>query len=442
MNHSKISKWFDTHSKDDYTKQWDKVCRGQWEAIFSACGAGLVVESVKTRKHMGCPQHSGKTQSNYRGLPTHKDGCFNDVAVGVCNTCGVQKGIWHLKWYLGHESLKQTRTLIKESMGWTWGYILGDFSLDEHLTEEEQKALEAKREKEMQKRKVEELARKKAQAKKDAEKKLLLNKINRELFDTCVSLNDPLAEPARKYFLKRGINLSDLPDLSTSIKFSTGFDVYASGQSYGSHMSIVSRVENIEGKLLYPHRIIIDSNGDKVDLECGSKIKGSAYPGKDNSGRGIKPFKTGTCVGVSEGLEVALAAATTDLPVEAATDATSLEHWIAPEGAVIVFIFEDKDLPTKPYPNEGGHGKAAATSLAKRLLAEKKVPIILTPNFDIPDGCKSVDWNDVYANFGTDGFPKILLNWKDLIQDLTDGTLTEKSITDKYDYDFSYFEGL
>ncbi|WP_063664882.1 toprim domain-containing protein [Aliivibrio fischeri] len=442
MRTSKLSVWFDTHSKDDYIKCWDNVCRGQWEAIFIACGAGAVVDTLKNKKHIGCPQHAGKTQSNYRGLPTHKDGIFNVAAVGVCNTCGVKKGIHHLSWYLGHENLKKTRDFIKENMGWTWGYILGDYSLDEELTDEERQKLEAKRLYEQEKRKKEEETRLKVQAEKDKALTIFLNKLNTELFSTCIPLSDPAAEPAIKYFLKRGIKLSDLADLSKSIKFSTGFDVYVHNESFGSHMSIVSKVENIEGKLLYPHRIIIDENGDKVDLPCGSKIKGSAYPGRDNRGRGIKPFLAGACVGVSEGLEVALAAATTGLPVEAATDAISLEQWIAPPESVIVFILEDKDLPSKSYPKEGGHGRAAAQKLAKRLIKEKKVPIILSPQFDIPEGSKSVDWNDVYANFGLEGFPKILLNWKDLIDDLSEGSLSEAEILKKYDYSFSYFEGI
>lgn len=100
-------------------------------------------------------------------------------------------------------------------------------------------------------------------------------------------------------------------------------------------------------------------------------------------------------LGVTEGIETALAVmGAFNIPVWAAGNAYLLEKFVPPQGVDVV-IFADKDLPTKQHPE--GHGQSSAKLLLKRLWSEGIKASIKIPANDIPSGMKSVDWLDVVS---------------------------------------------
>lgn len=422
MKQITLKQWFNEHSKEEYKEAWGKACNGQWEAIFIACGFPEVVyESLAGKKHICCPNHKGKTESNYRALPTYKGSSFNEIGAGVCNTCGVkQNGFTHLKWLLKHEEMKQTRKHIMTSMGWSWGHILNDPRLDRELSEQEllqekekRRQLEARREEDRRQQRI-------LRQKQDEKMSLWCDEVHAELFAGCVPLWHKDAEPARLYLKSRGIkNLWCNRKIASTVQYSPRSGVYANGVYYGDHGSIVVKMTNGQGEIIYPHRTVIDSNGNRVNLDCGSKLKGPKRPTQEQTNRAARFLSPSVVQGVCEGMEVAysLLDQGLDFPVDAASDAISLEGWEPQDGVEVVCIFEDFDRPSERYTNEGGHGVAAGKKLADKLTSKGYLVIRVTPDFDIPDGSKSVDWNDVYANFAHEYFPLIVVKWKEFERD-------------------------
>lgn len=450
----KLEQWFKNNTWDDYFAKFEEKCKGRYEEIFDRCGGSLMIESLNyggnSPKPVGCPNHHGKTNSNYVAKVKFKGVSrpFNDYAIGCCNTCGTKSGIFHLRWIRGDSKMKETLNAIRIGMGWSWGYILDEPLLDKEMTAKEREAFLQKENTRKELAEQQRRQREQEAKKKDLQRANFIQAKNRELFDTCLPLNHPNSLPAVKYFLSRGIDVLTMPELTRHIRFSPGYEVFASGVKYdGLYMSIVSKIINGVGELLYWHRIIIDEHGNKMKPHTvannekvfgPSKIKGSAIPGLDNSNRGIKPFKPFLVQGVSEGLEVALSVRyMTGLPVDSATDAVSMENWLPQDGVKVVLIFEDYDRPNDQHPNDGGRGAAAGENLCEKLLGKGILPIRLSPPFEIPQNSKSVDWNDVIANFGSHELPKSVKEWKQLEDDIAQLELFDINalnyLNDKYE---------
>ncbi|OEE35318.1 hypothetical protein A1QO_00735 [Vibrio genomosp. F10 str. ZF-129] len=428
MNRITLNQWMEENSREIFLQKFEQKCQGNYEAIFSRCGGGLAIESLQGGyKHVDCPQHSGKNGKNYRAIKgTSNLGPkpFNDFAFGTCNTCGTKSGIGHLMWLRGDAEMKETRKVIKDAMGWTWGEILNDPRLDANISPAEYR--------ERQKRMAED-EKKQNKIREDREKKLKdealrknvwIDKKLKELFATCVPLAHKKAEPARKYYQSRGIpDVASMSDTLTKwIRFSESVHIVINGIDYGWYMAIVSKIVGGKGEILNAHQIIIDENGHPLkpsvvingELHTAEspKIKTPSKQLVDNSNRGIKPFSADLVQAVCEGQEVGLAANFYDkLPVDMAADANGMIAWVPKESVKVALILVDNDLPSRKDNISGGTGVAAGLKLREKLFDIGVVPLIIYPNWDIPEGSKSVDLNDVYANFKNQYSPKILKEW-------------------------------
>ncbi|MCG9576672.1 hypothetical protein L1D14_10525 [Vibrio tubiashii] len=430
MKKMTLEDWMNSHSQQEFYDKFDEACRGNWIAIFERCGASAAIESYKAgHKAVACPIHKGNTSSNYRvikGSTKHGALPFNDFAVGVCNTCGSRGGIHHLKWHL-NMSYKETRKLIMDVMGWSWGYVLGEPLLDSEMTEEEHKLrLEriAKAEVEQKlkrQREKEEQRREAVKFNKWVDQKLA------ELFKTCVPLDHPSAEPARKYYYGRGIpNIERIArKLTKSIRYTESYHVVVNGIDYGYWKAVISKITNHAGDVLNAHAIIIDENGvpikpcveiDGVKHVTDSvKLKSPAKKLVDNQGRGIKPFESDLIQAVCEGQEVGLITHHySELPIDMAADANGVEAWLPKPSTKLVFILVDNDRPSPNHQNRGGNGVSSGFKLRDKLLTMGVVPVIVFPDYEIPEGKKSVDWNDVLACFHGEAMPYAIKHWQAL----------------------------
>ncbi|MFS1436077.1 MULTISPECIES: hypothetical protein [Vibrio] len=426
-----ISEWFESHTKEQFIEEFDKCCTGRWEMIFQALGCNEALESYRGGyKHVGCPRHDGKTSTNFRIIKQsskHGKCPFPEKPVGVCNSCGTFVGLQLLCWHLGKEGeYSEVRKMIMNAMNWTWGYVLNEPRLDAALTEAEYAEMRRKAKKQEQEATAKRIEREKALYEKDIRVNKFLKSELTKLFKTCIPIHHPNAKPARLYYSSRGIpTAEDLGKQTLShIRYTEKYHLVINKIDYGYWSAIVSKITNIDNELLNVHAIFIDEKGNTINPtvtingtthEAPSKVKSPAMNRMNNEGRAIRPFKPNLIQAVCEGQEVGMIVNFFEgLPVDMAGDANSMEAWLPQNGVKLVFILADFDTPSTNHPSEGGNGLSSAFKLQDKLLSMGVVAIVVYPDFDIPENSKSVDWNDVYACFGTQYAPIAIHNWRQL----------------------------
>lgn len=155
-------------------------------------------------------------------------------------------------------------------------------------------------------------------------------------------------DPVWTYLNRRtGIEL-----IPTDIKFHQ-----ALGHNQGGvYPAMVSVMRGPEGRGVTLHRTYLTSDGQKASVEPAKLF----MPGKRLNGGAVRLSRIEETLGISEGIETALAASVRfSVPVWAATNAVLLEQWMPPEGVKNVWIMGDCD--------SSWTGQAAAYSLARRL---------------------------------------------------------------------------
>ncbi len=429
-----LEQWFEEHSVQEFLERFENYCKGQYRAIFVACGADRAIESLDgNHKHVACPRHEGRTSTNYRVIERTIEGGsapFDDYAIGVCNTCLSHQGLGHLAWYF-NISMKETRKMVKDAMGWTWGEILGDPLLDADLSPEQVQAQKKRAQDHQRKLEKERKVREEQDRKRAIKWNKWIDSQLKDLFSTCITLNNPRALPARKYYQSRGI--PDITRFSSelvkTVRYTERYQVVIGKVDFGYWRAIVSKITNPAGEVLNVHAIIIDEDGrpvkphveiDGVRHEAESaKLKSPAKRYVQSEGRAIRPFESDLIQAVCEGQEVGMSAKYfDDLPVDMAADANGVEAWLPRSNTKLVFILVDNDKPSPNHPKQGGNGVSSGFKLQQKLANMGIVGVICFPDFEIPEGSKSVDWNDVYANFQGSCSPYAVAHWKQLEETL------------------------
>lgn len=188
-----------------------------------------------------------------------------------------------------------------------------------------------------------------------------------------VSNNDPVS----LYLEARGLFL---PENRDSIRFVKSCPV--PGEA-GGRLAMVAKVVDVDGKGVTLHRTFLAPNGRKAAMDEPRALMPVA--GEMPEGSCIRLTPIADHIGISEGIETALAATTRfGIPTWAAINATMLAKWRPPEGVKRVTVFGDND------PKFGG--AAAAYALAHRLAAR----LGLTVDVLIP-ATVGMDWADKEA---------------------------------------------
>lgn len=225
-----------------------------------------------------------------------------------------------------------------------------------------------------------------------ARRKHRLTLIARDL----VSLSDPSALPARRYFFNRGIPInSEIQD----VKFHPSLEYWEEDENgnwvlVGKFPAIVSAFRSAEGRVVNFHRIYINEDGTKADVVKVKKIL-AALPGFRGSAINVAKGP-GRNLHVTEGVEKGWAVhLVTGEPVKAAYSCGSLPSLHVDKSEYDrVVIWSDCDPINPNRKREIGDGQYFAWKLACRLSEEGFDVIFMMVNND-QNGDKGPDWEDV-----------------------------------------------
>ena len=217
-----------------------------------------------------------------------------------------------------------------------------------------------------------------------------------------LDFSDPQQAPAHKYLARRGIDVStDLLNEMDSVRFHPNLVYFDAGTQkvLGYFPALVFAVRRFDNAMINCHRIYLDKDGAKAPVPQPKKMTAVAS-GQSVSGAAIPLLKPHHgLIGIAEGPETALAAATaTGLAVWSTVSAGMMENFIPPKDVKCLIVFADKDASKT--------GQKAALVLKRRLLESGLIVRIFLPPNNLSDGEKGVDWNDVLLNEGPSGFPQ------------------------------------
>jgi putative DNA primase/helicase len=140
---------------------------------------------------------------------------------------------------------------------------------------------------------------------------------------------------------------------------------------------MIALVRDASGKPINIHRTFLTPEGEKAPVETPRKM----MPGSIPKGGAVRLGEPKDALGVAEGIETAISAATlSGVPVWAAINDLGLSQWEPPPGVEKILIYADND--------KNFVGQTAAHVLAKRLVTKYQVEL----KIPLHDGD---DWNDV-----------------------------------------------
>jgi putative DNA primase/helicase len=186
-----------------------------------------------------------------------------------------------------------------------------------------------------------------------------------------VSRGDPVWN-----YLNRRLGIEKVP---TDLRFHPGLQYFDEVGQLGVFPAMVAMLRYPDGSAASIHRTYLTESGDKAAVPNVKKI----MSGKPLNTASVRLSNVCGCLGISEGIETAIAASERfGIPVWAATNSTLLEAWLPPRGVERVIIAGDNDA------GASWAGQAAAYNLAKRLARDGisvQVEIPSAPQSDFAD---------------------------------------------------------
>ncbi|KZL24265.1 Zinc-binding domain of primase-helicase [Pseudovibrio sp. Ad37] len=338
---------------------------GKWGQIASDLAPDLQPALDANHRHVPCPIHGGT--DGFRLFPR-----FDDSGAAICNTCGCFS-----KFKLLMEVNKWDFSKTVNEVG----ALIGASAVDgrKHPTSNSRafKATPVTK-----------------QAPKPNNKSIADYRRKLDYFwGLGVSVGHQSAEPLRKYWQSRGLSKL-LHGPCDDVRFVRRFK-HPSGQYFPAKFLAI---RNKQGDIVNLHRTYLTSDGQKAGVENPRlmmkiperfSIAGSAI----RYGTPIQGV-----LSVAEGFENAGAVyCATGLNCWSAVTANMLKRFKPPESVHTVLIWCDKDIL--------GVGDSAALELCQRLKLEGLSAFIIKPKGTIPQGTKGLDWNQVWQQQGSQGFP-------------------------------------
>jgi len=208
-------------------------------------------------------------------------------------------------------------------------------------------------------------------------------------------LDHPDAAPARRYLKSRKLGQVVMP--LDDIGYHPALEYRdADSKVVGTYPALIAIVRNVEGKTVTVHRTWLSPDGNgKAPVDSPRKQFSSAG---DNpvTGSAIRLDKEiAPVLHVAEGLETALAVRAVmngTAPVWSTLNKGLMQRLDVPESVQCVIIWADRD--------HSDGGEQAANTLSERLRQQGKQAVVMLPPYRIPDGKRSIDWNDVVAVVG------------------------------------------
>lgn len=213
-----------------------------------------------------------------------------------------------------------------------------------------------------------------------------------KLWNEVIPVTIPDARPARLWFKRRHVwqDMEGVQDLG----FHPAVPYYDDEFNHvGDFPALIAMVRGVRGDSRTLHRTWISALGEKAPVDKPRKLH--AVPNDlSASGGALQLDPPGVHLNLAEGIETALAARlfTGYQPTWATLTKDLLRMIELPECVKAVTVWADKDR------SDGGQEAAAELVMALRDRGISAVAML--PPVDIPEDQKSVDWNDMLANWG------------------------------------------
>ncbi len=184
-------------------------------------------------------------------------------------------------------------------------------------------------------------------------------------------------DPVHLYLRQRGL-LLPLADMPAVLRYHPHLAYRDTDGQQTYHPAMLVRVDDANGQGVSLHRTYLTSDGHKAAVPTVKKLMPAILPGA-TCGGAIRLYPAGETLGVTEGIETALAVRlATGLPVWASICAGGMARLLVPPDVRLVVICADHDPA----------GLKVARELARRLLSEQRRVKLLIP--DTP----GADWAD------------------------------------------------
>lgn len=229
---------------------------------------------------------------------------------------------------------------------------------------------------------------------------------NRHLWEQSQRLDQGVPPAILRYLKGRGVDLRRSV-LGDNIRYMPNLAYYQDDDKgirthVGDFPAMISALRSSEGVEVL-HRTYLDFFGHKADVPKPKKL--CISPGNLAADAAIRlgGMPVDGVLGYAEGIETALSAIKAHgIPVWATYSANMLATRVPPAGVHTVVIYADKD---RPCPLRGiKAGEHNANQLKSRLQAMGMTCYVMLPPGEIPEGKKSLDWNDILLTKGVDGF--------------------------------------
>ncbi len=366
-----------------------RACHGQWPHILAALGGLAEAERhFGSTKHTQCPFPERHEQSGGRNKFRLYQGRGSDYTGSAICTCG--------SWGDGIE-------LLMDLNGWQFPEAvraINDY-LNDPLGLNERSPVAPKPQRSAV---VDEAAAEARREQRRRRDELRLARI-RKAWGEGVAVTDVSAEPLRRYLATRRIPPKVLEHVDgTEVRFHPALAFHTDeGKRWGTFPALLALLRDAHGKACTLHRTYLSTDGGKAAVPDGETAKKvMAYPSTWRvSGGAIRLSRAGRILGLTEGIETALAVrAATGIPVWATYSADMLKQLDLAqlEGVKLLLIWADKDASRT--------GQDVALALKARAWKHNIRCQVLLP--DMPLSGKSVDWNNVLEREGIAGFPSEL----------------------------------
>lgn len=352
------------------TSEVRKACEGKWDLVLPQVIPELQ-EAIDAghRRHVTCifPDHGAKDKFRITD-----QFAFTGSVRCTCTANNPVRSGFELIMRARHVEFKTARNLLVEALGIS--VSRGGFTPPPRIAAVPPRVVD--------------------QAKLDEEARKVKEQISSIWTDT-IPLTDVAAAPAQLWFENRGVTPIKTP--FADVRFHHGLKYFHGDEYIGTFPCIVSMLRDNAGRTRTLHRTYITHDGKKpAEIPEGKTRKLFTVPNdRSASGAAVRIDEPTNVLMLAEGLETALSARRlTRLPTWACISKDLLRRVEIPESVRIVTVWADKD--------RSDAGQQAAAELVLRLRDRGIKAVAMLPPGEIPEGEKSLDWNDLLRKQGVD----------------------------------------
>ncbi|MDO8941067.1 MAG: primase-helicase zinc-binding domain-containing protein [Methylicorpusculum sp.] len=348
-----------------HSTQVKTAVNGAWLRVLSDLAPELSPATAKPGKHVPCPVHGGKD-----GFRLFRDA--NESGGGICNTCGSKPDGFSLLMWLRDWTFPEVLAAVAE--------LVGVKVIDRPIpSARHQRQTQPKR------------------ARPNDQQIMTACHV---MWRDALSIDHPKALPVRLYLQGRGLD----PSMTAwpSLRFHPSLSYIDVDHKWlGNFPALLALVEKGNESITL-HRTYLTADGRKAPVAFPKKMM-PIPADKQVAGSAIRLGEPGRLLGVTEGIETALAVIeATGMTTWPVLNATMMPSFEIPIGVEKLIIWSDLDPPS---PRTGIRpGSHSAQALAAHAVNQGLEVIIREPVYPLADHEKSLDWLDVLNRHGPNAF--------------------------------------